>query len=407
MRRYEKYKDSGVEWIGVIPEHWELKKFKHLYQFNMGATILKSDLVIDGKIPVYSATEEDKVFGHVNETNVMLNKGDIIIPARGNSIGHVTMVGGLATCTQTTIHSKRISDRIIDNYSFYYMKGLRKNLFRFEQTAIPQITVHQVKENNIVVPNINEQTAIANYLDEKTAQIDALIGKKQKMIELLEEEKQAVVDEAVSGKGKNWERKKLKYVAMVQSSNVDKKTNEGELEIRLCNYVDVYYSEFITDQIEFMKASASEKEIRKFTLREGDVLITKDSETPDDIAKPALVTKDFDNVICAYHLAQIRVNKNILIGEFLFRLFQSKAFNSHFEVSASGVTRFGLPLEAITDVEVSFPSSMEQQNIVSYIQTEIQRIHNVIFKIQKEISLLQEYRTALISEAVTGKIKVA
>ena len=407
MRRYEKYKDSGVEWIGVIPEHWELKKFKHLYQFNMGATILKSDLVIDGKIPVFSATEEDKVFGHVNETNVMLNKGDIIIPARGNSIGHVTMVGGLATCTQTTIHSKRISDRIIDNYSFYYMKGLRKNLFRFEQTAIPQITVHQVKENNIVVPNINEQTAIANYLDEKTAQIDALIGKKQKMIELLEEEKQAVVDEAVSGKGKNWERKKLKYVAMVQSSNVDKKTNEGELEIRLCNYVDVYYSEFITDQIEFMKASASEKEIRKFTLREGDVLITKDSETPDDIAKPALVTKDFDNVICAYHLAQIRVNKNILIGEFLFRLFQSKAFNSHFEVSASGVTRFGLPLEAITDVEVSFPSSMEQQNIVSYIQTEIQRIHNVIFKIQKEISLLQEYRTALISEAVTGKIKVA
>src|ERR1051326_9209548 len=390
MRRYEKYKDSGVEWIGVIPEHWELKKFKHLYQFNMGATILKSDLVIDGKIPVFSATEEDKVFGHVNETNVMLNKGDIIIPARGNSIGHVTMVGGLATCTQTTIHSKRISDRIIDNYSFYYMKGLRKNLFRFEQTAIPQITVHQVKENNIVVPNINEQTAIANYLDEKTAQIDALIGKKQKMIELLEEEKQAVVDEAVSGKGKNWERKKLKYVAMVQSSNVDKKTNEGELEIRLCNYVDVYYSEFITDQIEFMKASASEKEIRKFTLREGDVLITKDSETPDDIAKPALVTKDFDNVICAYHLAQIRVNKNILIGEFLFRLFQSKAFNSHFEVSASGVTRFGLPLEAITDVEVSFPSSMEQQNIVSYIQTEIQRIHNVIFKIQKEISLLQE-----------------
>jgi type I restriction enzyme S subunit len=373
----------------------------------MGATILKSDLVIDGKIPVFSATEEDKVFGHVNETNVMLNKGDIIIPARGNSIGHVTMVGGLATCTQTTIHSKRISDRIIDNYSFYYMKGLRKNLFRFEQTAIPQITVHQVKENNIVVPNINEQTAIANYLDEKTAQIDALIGKKQKMIELLEEEKQAVVDEAVSGKGKNWERKKLKYVAMVQSSNVDKKTNEGELEIRLCNYVDVYYSEFITDQIEFMKASASEKEIRKFTLREGDVLITKDSETPDDIAKPALVTKDFDNVICAYHLAQIRVNKNILIGEFLFRLFQSKAFNSHFEVSASGVTRFGLPLEAITDVEVSFPSSMEQQNIVSYIQTEIQRIHNVIFKIQKEISLLQEYRTALISEAVTGKIKVA
>jgi len=260
--------------------------------------------------------------------------------------------------------------------------------------------------------------------------IDSFIEKKQKLIELLKEERTAVINQAVtkglpspSGEGQgvrfkpsgidwlgdipeHWEVKKLKYVAEIQSSNVDKKTNEGEISVLLCNYIDVYKNEFINDSILFMEASATEKEIEKFILNKGDVLITKDSETPDDIAKPAYVEKDFENVICGYHLAQIKTNRHDMFGEYLFRLFQSKDFNSHFEVSANGVTRFGLPLDSITDVIVPLPLKAEQKQIVNHIENETQKIDSTITKIEKEIELMQEYRTALISEVVTGKVKV-
>ncbi len=107
----------------------------------------------------------------------------------------------------------------------------------------------------------------------------------------------------------HWEAKKLKFVATVQSSNVDKKSFPDETSVSLCNYVDVYKNDFINDSISFMEATATEREIEKFILNEGDVLITKDSETPDDIANPALVKKDFENVICGYHLAQIKPDR--------------------------------------------------------------------------------------------------
>lgn len=97
--------------------------------------------------------------------------------------------------------------------------------------------------------------------------------------------------------------KPLKRVAAIRSSNVDKIVTEGEHSVRLCNYVDVYYNERITDQLSFSAGSAGASEIEKFALRSGDVIITKDSETPDDIAVPALVEPSVDGVVCGYHLA--------------------------------------------------------------------------------------------------------
>jgi type I restriction enzyme S subunit len=104
----------------------------------------------------------------------------------------------------------------------------------------------------------------------------------------------------------HWEVKKLKYVAETCPSNVDKKSKEDEEEVLLCNYMDVYKNEYINSTIEFMNATASESQIKTFKLNKGDVLATKDSETPDDIAVPAYVQEDFDNVICGYHLTHIK-----------------------------------------------------------------------------------------------------
>lgn len=198
----------------------------------------------------------------------------------------------------------------------------------------------------------------------------------------------------------HWEVKKLKHSALVQPSNVDKKSVDGEQEVLLCNYVDVYKNEFIDDSIAFMKATASEDQIEKFSLKKGDVLITKDSETPNDIAVPALVVHEQPNLICGYHLAQIRAT-NGLVGPFLFRLFQSKEFNTNFEKSANGITRYGLGVDTIKDVSIILPPVKEQNFIAEFLDKKALYIDKLISNKLSLIQLLKEERTSLIDEIVT------
>lgn len=119
-----------------------------------------------------------------------------------------------------------------------------------------------------------------------------------------------------------WEVRKMKHIAKVNLSNVDKKKNEGEISVKLCNYVDVYYNDCITSDFNFMEATATPNQIDKFTLRKGDVIITKDSESWEDIAVPAYVPFDLDGVICGYHLAHIHPNNTIIDGRYLGRVHE-------------------------------------------------------------------------------------
>ena len=136
----------------------------------------------------------------------------------------------------------------------------------------------------------------------------------------------------------------------------------------------------------------------------GDVIVTKDSETPSDIAVPAYVTEKVNGLVCGYHLTQIKPKD--IYGGYLFRLFQSTGFNAQFVVAANGVTRFGLPQYAIANAFVALPPFMEQENISSFIDNTSERIHSQQRKIQEAINKLKEYRTSLITHAVTSKIDV-
>ena len=129
---------------------------------------------------------------------------------------------------------------------------------------------------------------------------------------------------------KRWKVRRLKFISNVQSSSVDKKSKEDEDAVLLCNYTDVYKNEFIDHSIEFMKATAPQRHIDQFTLNKGDIIITKDSEDRFDIAVPAKVNIDFDNVLCGYHLALIRADYEQVNPDFLFRWFQSDLVNDQF-----------------------------------------------------------------------------
>ncbi|HMP57767.1 MAG TPA: restriction endonuclease subunit S [Gemmatales bacterium] len=199
----------------------------------------------------------------------------------------------------------------------------------------------------------------------------------------------------------HWKTRRLKFIASVQLSNVDKKSVEGEASVRLCNYVDVYKNDFITPDMEFMEATASERQIRDFSLKAGDVLITKDSEAWNDIAVPALVANDLDGVLCGYHLAHIRPKPKVMFGGFLFRAFAAEGIADQFRVAANGITRFGIGKDEITGALFPVPPLAEQHAIADFLDRKTAQIDGVISKKQRMIDLLHEKRQSLISEAVT------
>lgn len=199
----------------------------------------------------------------------------------------------------------------------------------------------------------------------------------------------------------HWRVRKLKFIADVRTSNVDKKTVEGQEPVHLCNYVDVYYNDYITSDIEFMAASATRDQIKRFKIEPGDVIITKDSEAWDDIAVPTLVDQEFDDVLCGYHLALIRPDAREAIGDYLFRAFAANAVLDQFRVRANGITRFGLSRDGVTSGLFPLPPLDEQRAIAGFLRWETARIDGLVEKKRRLINLLREKRTALISDAVT------
>ena len=198
----------------------------------------------------------------------------------------------------------------------------------------------------------------------------------------------------------HWEVRRLGTVAEMRVSNVDKHTREGELPVRLCNYVDVYNNDIITQAMPFMGATASQREIERFRLERGDVLITKDSESWDDIGVPALVTEPADDLLSGYHLALLRPFKEVL-GAYLARTLQSKGVAYQFHVRANGVTRYGLTHPGIQSVLTPLPPLPEQAAIVRYLDHADRRIRRYVGAKQKLVALLEEERQAVINRAVT------
>jgi type I restriction enzyme S subunit len=197
-----------------------------------------------------------------------------------------------------------------------------------------------------------------------------------------------------------WVVKKLWTIASIRLSNVDKKSVEDQVPVRLCNYVDVYYHERVGPDLEFMAATATPEQVQRFSLRAGDVLITKDSESWTDIAVPAEVSADLPDVLCGYHLAIVRPAPGC-DGAFLARAFSAVGPRDQFQIAANGITRFGLGGDAIRAGLFATPPAEEQRAIGMFLDRETARIDALVAKKERLIELLQEKRTALVTRAVT------
>ena len=185
---------------------------------------------------------------------------------------------------------------------------------------------------------------------------------------------------------------RLRHIATVMNSNVDKVVDPDEVSVRLCNYVHVYKNDFITTEIEFDNGSATEAEIKRFGLRVGDVIITKDSEDRHDIGVPAYVRDTAVDLVCGYHLTILRAFKTKCRGDFLFWALQLKGVQEAFAVAASGVTRYGLGQEGIKGLSLHLPDLATQKQIADFLDAETTRIDALIEKKQRISNVLMANR---------------
>ena len=429
--------EKRFQWFNHIPSNWEVMRLKNIcdgklqYGINIPANkysddgvrfLRTTDINEDGEVipnGIYIPKKE------VPESYI-LQKGDLLF-SRSGTVGRCYLHDSDEEYCYAGFLVKFKPKNYLLSKLLYYTSLTKEFKYQIFSEAI-ESTISNFNGNKYAVLRVafpsdeNELKKLIDYLDFKYAEVKKFIQTKQRFIELLKEQRQSIITNAVT-KGINdgvkmketvlgkipehWQVRRLKFIAEVNFSTVDKHSHKEEKQVRLCNYVDVYKHEYITNDFDFMIATATEVEIKRFTVEKGDVIITKDSETAADIAIPALVVEDLENVVCAYHLAHIKPNKELVESEFLFRLFQSKKINSHFEVAAKGVTRHGLSYDDINSVFLPYPPTLkEQQEIIKHIKTETRTLDIAISKAEREIELIKEYREAMIAEAVTGKMKL-
>lgn len=197
-----------------------------------------------------------------------------------------------------------------------------------------------------------------------------------------------------------WTTRSLRELADIRVSNVDKKFHTSERPVKLCNYLDVYTNEYLTGKIQFMEASATPAEIERFSLNRGDVIITKDSESPDDIGIPTVILEEIDDLVCGYHLALIRPNHELLDPIYLAKQISTSNITRYFAINASGSTRFGLSISTIENAQIQTPPKPEQVKITEILSTVDLSIEQTELLIAKQ----QRIKTGLMQDLLTRGI---
>ncbi|WP_424047720.1 restriction endonuclease subunit S [Prevotella jejuni] len=441
MKKYDEYKDSGVAWIGDVPKHWEVIKTSLAFQgIGSGTTpsTSKKEYYDDNDNGKYWLQTGDLEDGIVNDTskkvsNIAIKEcnltfypiDSIIIAMYGATIGKVGILG-IESATNQACCVIPVTKKQIAKYFFYEFLACKPALLI---AAIgggqPNISQDTIKKLKIVIPPINEQTAIATYLDTHCAKIDNLISIQQKRIALLQELKQSVITHAVT-KGlkpnvemkqsgvewigdvpKHWEICKLKHYShivlgkmLMSSPPKDSEglyTLEKYLKSKNVGWLQLFLDE---DNIDEMWFNQYEKSIYK--LQENDIVMNEGG----DIGKVSCWRGvDFDCYI-QNSINKITADYNRVNAGFLCYWLYNLSSLGYFWSIVSQISIAHLTKEKLSNSPVVLPPITEQAAIASYLDHKCATIDASISNAQHQIDLLQEYKQSLITEVVTGKRKV-
>lgn len=433
MKKYDNYKDSGVEWFGEIPSHWNVQKLKINTKIKTGYTPLTSDednFSDEGTIwvkpdnlklfePIIDSKEKVSDLG-VKHQNI-IQKGSVLLCCIG-TIGKFG-VAGVDLLTNQQINSITFKDKLTNEYGKYLVFSFEDELNSLANGNVVRI-LNTTSLGNIKtpIPSQEEQTQIANYLDHKTTQIDTLISKKQQFITLLQEERIAVINQAVT-KGldpkvkmkdsgiewlgeipEHWEVSRIKYVSEKIGSGVTPRGGAEVYEtsgIPLLRSQNVYFDGFRLDNVAYITTDIHNSMNNSKVLK-GDVLL---NITGGSIGRCYFVTDEFEDANVNQHVCIVRPNEFILT-EYLFYILSSETGQLQIDLCQTGGNREALNFEQLKKFLFALPSIEEQTEIVLKIKKTNKTIDETVLKSLQEIELLKEYKTALISEVVTGKVDV-
>jgi type I restriction enzyme S subunit len=422
MNKYPKYKTSGIEWIGDIPAHWDLATVGRLNNTGRGRVISAIEIGENiGDYPVYSSqTENDGIMGYLNTYDF---EGEYVTwTTDGANAGTVFYREGQFNCTNVcgTIQPKNWEQIDLKFLPYFLNLGTK---FSVRLDINPKLMNNMMGKIPLVIPPKPEQTVIANFLDKKTAQIDKLITNKQKLIELLKEERMAIINKTVT-RGINpnvklkpsgvdwlgdipehWEVKKLKYVVSKVGSGITPRgganvyQNDG---IPLLRSQNIYNDGLRLEDVVYISEEI-DNEMSNSRINDNDVLL---NITGASIGRCFYVPEGFGKGNVNQHVCIIRPIKDKILTKYVHLLLISGYGQALIDYCQNGANREGLNFQEIKSFDLPLPKIEEQIKIIQNIAIETKRIDATIFKIENEIELMQEYRTALISEVVTGKIKV-
>lgn len=435
MKPYPAYKDSGIEWIGEIPEHWDMRKVSRSFALIGSGTTPKSNddqyyqngdisWIITGDLNDGLLNDSSKKITpkalEDHSTLKIYPKDTIIVAMYGATIGKICITN-FEACTNQACCALSESPYLLNRFTFYWFIANKHNIINMSYGGgQPNISQEIVRSLKITTPSLAEQHIIITFLNNQTAKIDTLIENKQKQIELLKEERTAIINQAVT-KGLNpdvpmrdsgiewlgevpehWGITKLKFILNKIGSGL---TPRGGAEVYqdygvpLLRSQNVHFDGLRLDDVAYI-SNETHKSMNRSAVKPDDVLI---NITGASIGRCAIIPTDFSDGNVNQHVCILRTSENIS-SKYLHLLLSSQIGQLQVFNSQNGAAREGLNFEQLGDFFVTLPLLNEQEELTRSISIYIDKIIVLISQIQQQIALLQEYRTALISEAVTGKI---
>jgi type I restriction enzyme, S subunit len=426
MKKYSKYKNTNIEWIGEIPEHWGIKPLKYLAKYEKGKNATKFTKEFcsqnHGEYPVYSGqTQDNGVLGFINEADYAIDKGILVTTVGAKAMSTRVVSGEFSLSQNCALIQKKTSE--LDTNYLYYQLG---RVFAYEKDLLanimqPSLRFEDLDKYKVVVPSASEQTQISSYLDNKTSLIDKLINNNKKLIKLLEEKRTALINKVIT-KGldpnvkmkdsgiewigeipEHWEVGKLSVFSKrlgvgLATSVTSSYRKDG---IPLLRNQNIKVNHFDDRDLKFLDREFAERNISKAVFG-NDVIVV---HTGSHIGRATVVPMK-------YHLAHtfttlIITPKDYLDSRFLMYTINSKLGISQIDNLQVGIGKNNLNVQQFKDFILPLPPKNEQEEITYVLDKSNKMFDQQVVNIKSENSLLKEYRQSLISNVVTGKIKVA
>jgi len=430
MKQYETYKDSGVEWIGEIPEHWAVRKLSYQFNFNTGFTPStgKNEFYENGEHIWVNISDLKEKFISDSKTKItdLAIEGKEIVPKGSLLYSFKLSVGKMAFATKEIYTNEAI-------FSIFPNKNINLNYYYF---LLDRILIHNANENiygakilnqelikasKLVVPSPEEQTQIANYLNHKTAQLDTLIAKKEQLINLLQEERTAMINQAVT-KGldpnvpmkdsgiewlgeipAHWMKTGLNKIIKVKDGTHEspKAITKGDNTFPLITSKDFRNGKIIFKTAKHISSEDHYNIIKRSDSEKGDIIM---SMIGGNIGNMVLI--DTDKEFSIKNVCLFKTSGNEIIAKHLYYILKSSLLKIQIDLCSRGGAQVFLSLGDLRNLIYFVIPNSELKAIIKYLDEGTVKIDVIISKYQQEIELLKEYKSALISEVVTGKVDV-